>query len=171
MDSLQTTYHQHAFAFWVVLLLAVIVVGIWVLVVQLQTRRLHTRLESVFAGVSNENTARMLAEYMNMVRASAGTVEQIKSEHTQLAAIMPTVIRHVGLVRFSPFHDTGGDQSFALALLDGKGDGVVLTALHSRSDSRAYAKPIEAGASPYALTPEEIEAIDRAFKRATVSAR
>jgi len=59
----------------------------------------------------------------------------------------------------------------AATLLDGKGDGVVLTALHSRSDSRAYAKPIEAGASPYALTPEEIEAIDRAFKRATVPAR
>jgi hypothetical protein len=171
MDSLQTAYHQHAFAFWLVLLLAVLVFGLWLLVVHLQTRRLHTRLESIFAGVSNENTVRMLAEYMNVVRASARTVQHVKSEHEQLAALMPTVIRHVGLVRFSPFHDTGGDQSFALALLDGKGDGVVLTTLHSRSDSRAYAKPIEAGASPYALTPEEIEAIDRAFKRTTVTAR
>jgi hypothetical protein len=82
---------------------------------------------------------------------------------------MPSTIRCVGLVRFSPFHDTGGDQSFALALLDGKGDGVVITGLHSRHDSRLYAKPIERNGSSYSLTPEEREAMERAVSRRTAS--
>ncbi len=80
-----------------------------------------------------------------------------------LLLVAVACVRHVGLVRFSPFHDTGGDQSFALALLDGRGDGVVLTGLHSRHDSRLYAKPIEGGSSSYSLTTEEREAMSRAL--------
>jgi hypothetical protein len=111
----------------------------------------------------------MLVEYLGIVRSTAATVNRIKAEHDQLAAMMPSVVRHVGLVRFSPFHDTGGDQSFALALLDGRGDGVVVTGLHSRTESRLYAKPIEAGTSRYSLTPEEREAMDRALHRVSVA--
>jgi hypothetical protein len=87
----------------------------------------------------------------------------MQEQHDDIVHILPSVIRHVGLVRFSPFHDTGSDQSFALALLDGRRDGVVITALHSRTDSRLYAKPVERGTSSYSLTPEERDAMDRAL--------
>jgi hypothetical protein len=65
-------------------------------------------------------------------------------------------------VRFNPFADKGGDQSFAVALLDDLGDGVVFTGLHSRTDVRVYCKPVVGGASTYPLTNEEAEAITRA---------
>lgn len=171
MDSLHSLYLQHSFGMWLGLVAVVLLVALWVLVVQLRSRRLARRIDELFDGLSNENAASMLTEYLRTARYAASSASEVKAQHDELAALMPTVIRHVGLVRFSPFHDTGGDQSFALALLDGKGDGVVLTALHSRTDSRLYAKPIDRGDSAYVLIPEEREAMDRARRGVPVETR
>lgn len=71
----------------------------------------------------------------------------------------------VGLVRYNPFSDTGGDQSFVLAILDGKDDGLIITSLHSRDQTRVFAKPVDKGKeSGYEFSKEEIEAIVRAKK-------
>ncbi len=68
----------------------------------------------------------------------------------------------IGIVRFNPFQETGGDQSFSVALLDDEGNGVVITSLYSRDGTRIYAKPIQRGQSPYPLAEEEVEALRRA---------
>ncbi len=73
-------------------------------------------------------------------------------------------VQHVGLVRFNPFQETGGDQSFALALLDGRGDGIVISSLHSRAVTRFYAKPIKGGASQLSLSDEEAQAVQMALR-------
>ena len=70
--------------------------------------------------------------------------------------------RNIGLVRFNPYGDTGGDYSFALALLDPGGDGVVLTCLYHREGCRVYAKPVSEWKSPQVLSEEEVEALERA---------
>jgi hypothetical protein len=69
----------------------------------------------------------------------------------------------VGLVRFNPFEDTGGNQSFALALLDGRGDGFVVSSLHARAGTRVYAKAVTDGRSDGALSEEESDALRRAL--------
>jgi len=71
-------------------------------------------------------------------------------------------VQKVGLVRFDAFPDVGGEQSFALALLDRDLSGVVMSNLCSRSDCRIYAKEVMGGTSPHALSDEEQEAIRRA---------
>lgn len=71
-------------------------------------------------------------------------------------------IQKVGIVRFNPFREVGGDQSFSLALLDGKDDGMVITSLYSREGNRVYGKPLKAGLSEYLLSEEEKEAIKKA---------
>ena len=68
-------------------------------------------------------------------------------------------LQHIGMVRFNPFEDTGSDQSFAIALLDDRRDGVVLSSLHGRANTRLFAKPVENGASKHALSTEEAQAI------------
>jgi len=68
-------------------------------------------------------------------------------------------VQHVHLLRYSAFEDVGGDQSFALAMLDDHGDGVVLSGLHHRNGVRIYAKPLADRRSTYALTSEEERAI------------
>ncbi|MBI2041823.1 MAG: DUF4446 family protein [Candidatus Nealsonbacteria bacterium] len=72
-------------------------------------------------------------------------------------------LHKVGLVRFNPFPEVGGDQSFSVAVLDANDDGFVMTSHYLRELSRAYAKPIEKGTSRYQLSKEEIEAIARAM--------
>jgi ethanolamine utilization protein EutQ (cupin superfamily) len=71
-------------------------------------------------------------------------------------------IQKVGIVRFNPFKDTGGNQSFSVALLDGKDDGIVITSLYTRDENRVFAKPIKNGNSEFLLLEEEKEAINLA---------
>lgn len=73
------------------------------------------------------------------------------------------VLRHVGLVRYDAFADVGGRLSYSLALLDGTGDGVVLSAIQGRDETRAYAKQIIAGQGESTLSPEEEDAVRRAL--------
>lgn len=72
-------------------------------------------------------------------------------------------IQKVGVVRFNPFKEIGGDQSFCIALLDEDNSGVVITSFYGREGNRVYAKPIERGQSKYQLSEEEKEAIARAM--------
>jgi len=71
-------------------------------------------------------------------------------------------LQKVGIVRFNPFSEVGGDQSFSIALLDGSNDGLVITSLYTREDNRVYGKPIKKGKSEYPLSKEEKEAINKA---------
>jgi hypothetical protein len=72
------------------------------------------------------------------------------------------VLRHLAVVRYDAFGDMGGHLSWSLALLDDAGDGVVLTSIHGRSDSRTYAKNIASWTCEQQLSPEEDEAIAHA---------
>lgn len=77
-------------------------------------------------------------------------------------------VRGVGLVRFNPFEQgQGGNQSFALALLDERGSGAVVSTLYARDRVGVYAKPVEGGVSTFDLTPEEKEAIETAKENLT----
>lgn len=97
----------------------------------------------------------------------AESQEYIKKVEEGLKDLEKEGLRHVqrvGVVRFNPFSDTGGDQSFAIALLDGKLNGVVLTSLHTREATRTYVKPIEKGKSAFELSKEEKQALEKAKK-------
>lgn len=89
-------------------------------------------------------------------------VDELSDRLTGLQEDLQATIQRVGVVRFNPFRDTGGDQSFAVALLDELGNGVVLSSLHNRNDTRVFAKPVHGGTSPYALSDEEHQAIAKA---------
>jgi hypothetical protein len=76
-------------------------------------------------------------------------------------------IQKVGVVRFNPFRDTGGDQSFCICLLDAQDKGLIISSLFTREGAKVFTKPIEAGQSKYPLTEEEKEAIQIATKSDT----
>jgi hypothetical protein len=71
-------------------------------------------------------------------------------------------ISRKAVIRYNPFGDTGGDQSFSVALLDLKDNGLVISSLHSRSGTRTYAKPVISGQSSHHLTEEENKVIKNA---------
>jgi len=74
-------------------------------------------------------------------------------------------VQKVGMIRFNPFGEVGGNQSFAVALLDNYNSGVIILSLYSRDGVRIYAKPVKDGKSEYQLSKEEAEALDMAMKR------
>ena len=75
-------------------------------------------------------------------------------------------IRNVAVVRYDAFSDIGGQLSFSAALLDDAGDGIVLTVINGRNETRTYAKDIRDGTSVHRLSDDEVGAIDRALGRA-----
>lgn len=89
--------------------------------------------------------------------------EQVAEVRTGLAG----AVRHVGVVRYDAFEEVAGQLSYSVALLDDAGDGVVLSAICSRTDVRSYAKPLTAGASASRLSPEEHEAVRQALAPST----
>src|SRR5205085_12366467 len=84
----------------------------------------------------------------------------------QLGELAKEAIRHVGVVRFDAFEDMGGRLSFSAALLDGNGDGVVITSINGRQDTRCYAKRVQGGTSIHNLSDEERQAIRDALGKA-----
>lgn len=90
------------------------------------------------------------------------TVSRLDRADEEVASRLAGRLRTPGVVRFNAFGDMGSDLSFAVALLDDEGDGVVLSAIQGREQSRLYAKPVRAGRSAYPLSPEELRAISAA---------
>ena len=82
--------------------------------------------------------------------------------NNRIAVLEKEELKHlqkIGMLRFNPFNETGGDNSFTISLLDGNSDGVVLTGLHTREKTRMYAKEIERGTSKHELSKEEKKVI------------
>ena len=74
-------------------------------------------------------------------------------------------IAKIGIVRFNPFREIGGDQSFSLALLNNEDSGVVVTSHYGKEMQRIYAKPVKKGKSEYSLSVEEEDAIKKAKQK------
>jgi hypothetical protein len=86
-------------------------------------------------------------------------MREMEAMHQVIEGRTRRSLQHIGLVRFNPFDDTGSDQSFAIAMLDDRRDGIVISSLHGRSNTRVFAKPVADGSSPHNLSDEEAEAI------------
>jgi hypothetical protein len=109
----------------------------------------------------------------SLLLSQATTLEQLASDlnrlNRQVAAAELQARQHiqrVGMVRYNAFPDTGSDQSFSVAFLDADGNGLVLTSLYGRTETRTYAKPLSAGKSTYPLSDEEMEALAKALAKA-----
>jgi hypothetical protein len=100
-----------------------------------------------------------LKEVMSRFRILEKDFERINQELETLKKKHMFSFQKAGIVRYNPFIEVGGNQSFSLALLDGKDDGVVITSHYTREGNRVYGKPIKGGNSEYSLAEEEKQAI------------
>jgi hypothetical protein len=113
------------------------------------------------------------ATFVEAVQRQHSTVEGMRTEVTLLRddlaaarADLSDALRHVAVVRYDAFGDMGGRLSFSAALLDDAGDGLVLTSINGRSETRTYAKGVKGGDSDHSLSPEEQQAIGYASRTA-----
>lgn len=127
-----------------------------------RTKRIRKQFNQLLKGSTKENLEsileRLLKRLSELEEDHHLQGEQIKS----LAQSLKGKKGNVGVIRFNAFAYEGSDLSFSIAIIDENTNGVVLTSIYGREESRVYAKPLDNGSSNYHLTSEEIEAIQKA---------
>ena len=147
-----------------VLGVAVVVLALWVAWLQRSDAVLRRRLRRLIGDGEGLGLDELLDKQFGRLDTVAERVEALNRLHHDLEAISRQSIQKVGVVRFNPFQDSGGDQSFAIALLDQRGSGVVVSSLHGRAETRIFAKQVINGRSTHSLSDEEQQAIREALK-------
>jgi hypothetical protein len=110
----------------------------------------------------DKDLGEILTTQIKSLEEQGKNIEKIFGEIEKLNKISATCFQRLGVIRFNPFKEVGGDQSFSIALLDAKNNGFIVTGLYSREGNRIFAKPIENGQSKYLLSGEEKEALRKA---------
>lgn len=114
-------------------------------------------------GNENKDLESLLLEVSNKLNGNSDNLNDILKQIGELQENSKSCFQHWSLVRFKAFNNIGGDQSFALALMDSFGDGLVFSSIFGRENSVVYCKPIKNGSSAYPLSKEEQEAITQAL--------
>jgi hypothetical protein len=148
----------------VVLLLLVLALLGWVGFLEYRHRQLANSFRMLMTGRGGADLEATLMDFVSRMDHVEQVVHSVDQRVNSVEILQPYHIQHVGIVRFNPFSDKGGDQSFAIAILDDHADGIVLSSMQSRTDNRVYGKPVVGGQSTYTLGNEEREAIARAMK-------
>jgi hypothetical protein len=142
------------------------VIFIWLAILTFFLFRVISHYRSLTKGVLKEDLISILEKILKEEKENQDKIERIFKKIEEIEKEGAFHIQKVGLVRFNPFSNTGGSHSFTLALLNDYDEGVVISSLHSRDQTRIYAKPIKGGKSEkYELSEEEKEAIEKAKKR------
>ena len=147
-----------------VLAAAVLLLSLIMLVVCLRVRRLGRRRSLDLAEESAERLAQTIGTCVRDIEDLKSRVEALSVELGRLSRQQLLCVQKVGFVRFDAFEDVGGEQSFAVALLDADNNGLVLNNIYSRSESRVYAKRLSAGNASHTLSNEEQEAVRQAMR-------
>ncbi|MCC7160380.1 DUF4446 family protein [Candidatus Nomurabacteria bacterium] len=141
--------------FFILTGIAILIGAVWIFVTE-------KRLKRFFLGKKAkdlEDTIIMLeTEIKNLSKAR----ESIEKELSVMNAKLKKSIRGLEVIRFNPFPDQGSNQSFAIGMLNEENDGLVVSSLYSRDRMSVFAKPIKNGQSPYELSVEEKEALQKA---------
>ena len=129
-----------------------------------KNRSLNEKLTILFSGKDAKELENVILGHSEEIKALDKEIQELFEISNQINALAFKGVHKLGVVRFNPFKDIGGDQSFAIALLNGSNSGLVISSLHTREGTRVYSKPVEKGVSPkYTLTEEEKKAIAEAI--------
>ncbi|HCQ63625.1 MAG: hypothetical protein UY71_C0023G0003 [Parcubacteria group bacterium GW2011_GWB1_52_7] len=126
---------------------------------------LRQRFMKLFAAAAPESHAELLTQILHRAEIAERDIASLRSRAEALEKIASRSFQKIGFMRFNPFADTGGDQSFALALLDHENNGIVVSSLYNREGTRIYAKAIDHGTPKQALSEEEKEVLERAINK------
>jgi hypothetical protein len=103
-----------------------------------------------------------LEEALDILKSLEAKIGELSGRLERVEKAESYFFQKLGLVRFNPFKEMGGDQSFSLALLDKENSGFIITSLNSRQGNRIFAKPLNKGNSTYQLSEEEKQAVEEA---------
>jgi Protein of unknown function (DUF4446) len=141
---------------------ALVLMVAWQGSTNLRLNRTLRQFRQLSAGIEGQPLDQLLQKILDRSEIDSKTLARLEADLKELGTEVQTHIQNVGLVRYNAFNDTGGDQSYALALLDGHGDGALINGLFHRTECRVYVKPVQEWKSTHSMSDEESEAIRRA---------
>ena len=148
----------------VVALVLALIATILAAIALVSFRRMRRELVLLQADDEAPSFVSAVARQADQVRAMRGEVDDLAVLLAKTRTELADALRHVSVVRYDAFGDMGGRLSFSAAMLDDGGDGLVLTAIHGRSETRSYIKGVKGGQSEASLSPEEQQAVSYALR-------
>jgi hypothetical protein len=133
-----------------------VVLGVYALT---RLSRLHRAYELLQVAEGRETIVDVMGRTMEEFGDLRDEVLRLESMLAATRRDLAMALRHVSVVRYDAFGDMGGRFSFSAALLDDAGDGLVITSIHARSETRTYLKGLSGGDSDITLSPEELQAV------------
>ena len=143
-------------------LTAAVVAGLALLlaaVALVRLRRMRRHYGVLQGDDDTESFVRAVSRKTAEVERLRADVERARGQVESMRVDLADAIRHVAVVRYDAFNDMGGRMSFSAALLDDAGDGLVVSSINGRTETRTYAKGVKAGVSDAVLSPEEEQVI------------
>lgn len=139
-------------------------ITIWLVILTLFLMRI-SRDRRLTGGQEGQNLTQILEKLARDQQLNQSSREQISAEIAKIKIANQKNFQKYALTRFNPFEDTGGDQSFVAAILDGQNNGLVISSLHSRGATRVYAKQVEGGKdTTHKFSREEREVVEKAAR-------
>lgn len=138
--------------------------GLWLLGLSIVLFRIFALFNKLTKGVEVSDLKKVLEKVLSKEEENALSVKDLVKRADRLEEDGKLHVQKIGLVRFNPFKELGGDHSFSLAILNSEDTGVVITSLHTRDRTRVYMKDIKKGKSDFELSADEKKAIVAAQK-------
>jgi hypothetical protein len=135
----------------------VVIILLWILMIEY-------RLKKIFAGTKARNLEEMIVLVGKKMNQLEETEDKMEKHLVEVDKRLNKSIRNIETIRFNPFVDAGGNQSFAIALMNDEKNGVVMSSLYARDRMSIFAKPIVNGKSEFELSSEEKEVLEKAVK-------
>lgn len=142
-----------------------IIFGIWLLGLSFFVYRIFALFSRLTKGVEVADLKKVLEKVLDSEMSNKKQLGEVYSRIESLEEDGKLHIQRVGLVRFNPFKELGGDHSFSLAFLDAKSSGIIITSLHTRDRTRVYMKDVKKGKSSFELSGDEKRALAIAEKK------
>lgn len=139
-----------------------LVVGIWLAALSFGLYKFFALFNKLTKDVGVNDLKTLLEQVLADESKNQKNIQEIFKRITLLEEDAKLHVQKVGLVRFNPFKELGGDHSFSLAILDGHDTGILITSLHTRDRTRVYMKAIKNGKSESELSEEERKALIKA---------
>jgi hypothetical protein len=136
--------------------------GLWLIIISIVLYRIFALFNKLTKGVEVTDLKKVLEKVLAQETKNEKDISELVKRINAQEEDGKLHIQKVGLVRFNPFKELGGDHSFSLSVLDGEDSGIIITSLHTRDRTRVYMKQITKGKSDTELSEEEKKALAKA---------
>ncbi|WP_314356562.1 DUF4446 family protein [uncultured Veillonella sp.] len=154
---------------WIGIATIVLVIALLVYCVILHIRlgSLKKKYDFFMQGENGASLERKLSVEVSEIRDAAKGLETMMTEQAAIRNIQSNTIQKIGFIKYNAFENIGNDLSFALTLLDGNNNGICISSIYGRNESRIFSKPIVKGKSLVSLSQEELESLNEALGERT----